>query len=242
MRVHRVGSTAGQDARLAAAFEHGRLAERERLAQDLHDDLGARLLTLIVRARDPEMAESLRNALRDLKALARGLMAPRTRLSEAAADWKHEAEARMAEAGIELTWQVDIGQDATLSTELWFAITRVLRELLSNAIAHAEPTRVAVTGGLHAGWLELCVEDDGRGCAPERWAVGIGTSGVRRRIGHLGGSVTWTERHPHGIRCHVRLPVRQSPQDGTPRGGQQRARASHSTLAPVSTAPSDGHG
>ena len=207
MLSERQAAEARPDPRLAAAFERGRLAERERLALDLHDDLGARLLTLIVRAREPEMVESLRDTLRDLKSLTRGLSAARTRLSEASAEWKHEARARTEEAGIELSWHLDCGLDAALDASQWFGLTRVLRELLSNAIVHARPSQVAVTGRLGQGWLELDISDDGIGRAPGRWADGLGVSGVRRRVAALGGSVKWAERAPRGIRCTLRVPL-----------------------------------
>ena len=192
---------------LAAAFERGRLAERQRLAQDLHDDLGARLLTLILRAHEPALVESLRATLSDLKALTRGLSASRARLSEAAADWQHDACMRLEQAGIALTWQLDCGGDVVLGAEQWLALGRVLRELLSNVIAHAQASTVAVRGALRAGWLELTVDDDGTGRAPQRWMSGLGLGGIQRRVAALGGSVHWAERAPRGIRCSVRVPL-----------------------------------
>jgi len=195
------------DPRMAQAFEQGRCTERTRLAQDLHDDIGARLLTLIVRARDPALADALRETLRDLKALTRGLSAPRVRLSEAAADWQADAAARLAEADITLDWRLDTGADAALDAVQWQALTRVLRELLSNAIAHAKPDVLRLRGALHDGWLSLVVEDNGNGRQPERWAAGLGLSGVRRRVRELGGTVQWQERVPCGIRCTLRVPL-----------------------------------
>lgn len=203
-----MATSAPEESNLAAAFERGRCTERARLAQDLHDDIGARLLTLIVRARDPALADALRETLRDLKSLTRGLAKPRARLSEAAADWHADIARRAAEADIALRWQLDVGADATLEAEQWQALTRVLRELVSNAIAHASPRELAVSGLLREGWLALSVEDDGRGCAPAGWAAGLGVSGVRRRVRDLGGSVTWQERAPRGIRCAIRVPLK----------------------------------
>ena len=219
--AHAIGGSAEraprpvEEARMVEAFERGRSTERTRLAQDLHDDIGARLLTLIVRARDPALADALRETLRDLKSLTRGMVQSGAWLSEAAADWQADAAARLAEADISLRWQFDTGADAPLDAGQWQGLSRVLRELLSNAIAHARPRTVSVAGSLRAGWLTLSIEDDGSGSQPDRWTPGLGLSGVRRRVRDLRGSVSWQERSPQGIRCTLRVPLAS--------GGQGRA-------------------
>lgn len=200
------------EARVAEAFEQGRCTERTRLAQDLHDDIGARLLTLILRARDPALADELRETLRDLKSLTRGLSTVRMRLSEAAADWHIDATKRLNEADISLHWDLDTGADAALDAQQWQGLSRVLRELLSNAIAHAKPRSVRITGSLRDGWLKLSIDDDGCGRSPEHWAPGLGLSGVRRRVLDLGGTVKWQERAPGGIRCTLCVPLAGSTQ------------------------------
>ena len=139
---------------------------------------------------------------------ARPLAKPRAQLSEAAADWHADIARRAAEADIALRWQLDVGTDPMLDAEQWQALTRVLRELVSNAIAHARPREIAVGGALREGWLTLSVEDDGLGCAPEGWAPGLGVSGVRRRVRDLGGSVTWQACAPRGIRCALSVPLK----------------------------------
>jgi signal transduction histidine kinase len=48
------------------AVEQGRREERLRLAQDLHDDIGARLLTLMYKSQSPEMEDYVRHTLQDL--------------------------------------------------------------------------------------------------------------------------------------------------------------------------------
>jgi signal transduction histidine kinase len=222
MQAYRMDSTprggaAAHEALVAAAFERGRRAERARLAQDLHDDLGARLLTLIVRTKEPALADSLRETLRDLKALTRGLSTPCTSLAAAAAEWQRDVRSRVDEAGLTLEWSFDCGRDPGLEAEAWFGLTRALRELVTNAIAHAQAQSIAVHGLLRAGWLTILVEDDGCGCEPERWAAGLGLSGVRKRARALGGSVVWQERSPRGIRCTLKVPLpRSEPSAGGP--------------------------
>ena len=185
------------------AVEQGRVEERTRLAQDLHDDIGARLLTMMYKANDPEMEEYLRHTLQDLKTLTRGLAASNHRLSHAAAEWKADLTHRLTAAQIELVWRFSHDTDPLLGVVQWSALTRVLRELVSNTIAHAHAVRVEIDFHLEDDRLDLTVTDDGSGRNPQAWSHGLGLGGVRKRVKQLGGAVEWRERSPNGISCRV---------------------------------------
>lgn len=192
------------------AVERGRSEERLRIAQDLHDDIGARLLTLMYQAQDPEVEAYLRHTLQDLKTLTRGLATREHRLSHAAAEWKADLQHRLAAAHVDLEWSFDVDADRVLSMGQWSALTRILRELASNAMAHGQATRLEVAASLTAGTLRLRITDDGIGRDPDRWSHGLGLGGVRKRVKQLGGTVQWREASPQGIVCeallHLTLP------------------------------------
>ncbi|MBC7942836.1 MAG: histidine kinase, partial [Chitinophagaceae bacterium] len=187
------------------AVERGRSEERQRIAQDLHDDIGARLLTLMYQAQTPEMEEYIRHTLKDLKTLTRGLAANEHHLSHAAAEWKSDLTQRLTAARVQLRWSFDADRDLQLSVVQWSALTRVLRELVSNALHHAQATRVEVTFTLEGPRLGLSVADDGCGRTPEAWSHGLGLGGVRKRVKLLGGEVRWRENLPRGIVCEVQV-------------------------------------
>ena len=188
------------------AVERGRREERLRIAQDLHDDIGARLLTLMYQAPTPEIEDYLRHTLQDLKTLTRGLASTENRLSHAAGEWKRDATQRLAAARVALDWRFDCDEDLTLSAVQWSGLTRVLRELLSNTIAHAQATRVGVACTVQRGVLVLTVSDDGLGSNPQAWRHGLGLGGVRKRVKLLGGEVAWRQLPLLGIECEVRIP------------------------------------
>lgn len=198
--------------RFGDAVEQGRTEERSRLAQDLHDDIGARLLTLMYQAPTPQMEDYLRHTLQDLKTLTRGLAATSRRLGEAAAEWKSDLGQRLEMAHCRLAWSVSYDCEPELGVAQWSALTRLLRELVTNVIAHAHATRVEIELSVERGRLTLLVSDDGDGRDPAGWSAGLGLSGVRKRVRQLGGSVEWREVAPRGICCRVEVPLQPRPQ------------------------------
>ena len=188
------------------AVERGRSEERTRIAQDLHDDIGARLLTLMYKAQSPEMEDYIRNTLKDLKTLTRGLASSDQRLSHATAEWKADITQRLGAAQIELSWTFHFDRDIVLGVVQWSALTRVLRELVSNAIQHSCATHLEITAALEGGRLRLTLADDGIGRNPQDWSHGLGLGGVRKRVKLLGGDVQWRENGRAGIVCTVLVP------------------------------------
>jgi signal transduction histidine kinase len=200
------------------AVERGRTEERRRIAQDLHDDIGARLLTLMYKAPNAELEDYLRHTLQDLKTLTRGLAASEHLLSHAVAEWKADIGQRLAAAQMTLHWSFTFDQDFPLSVTQWSGLTRILRELVSNAIYHAQATKVHVEGSLHDGRLLLWIADDGKGRDPSKWSHGLGLGGVRKRVRALGGAVRWRENGPRGIICEVQINhLHRSPSTTGPR-------------------------
>jgi len=188
------------------AVERGRSEERARIAADLHDDIGARLLTLMYKAQSPEMEDYVRHTLKDLKTLTRGLASSDQRLSHATAEWKTDIAQRLSAAQIELSWTFNFDRDIVLGVVQWSALTRVLRELVSNAIQHSCATHLEVTASLEGGRLRLSLADDGIGRDPQAWSHGLGLGGVRKRVKLLGGDVQWRENGRAGIVCTVLIP------------------------------------
>ena len=195
--------------RRAVAFDHaverGRCEERARLAQDLHDDIGARLLTLMYQAQSPEHEDYIRHTLQDLKTLTRGLVASSHRLSDAAGEWKADLQHRLKLAHVALDWRTHFERDAELGVVAWSGLTRVLRELVSNSIAHSRATQVWATLRLEDDRLEITLRDDGIGCNPQAWSQGLGLGGIRKRVRQLGGEVEWRETPPREIECRERF-------------------------------------
>jgi signal transduction histidine kinase len=157
-------------------------------------------------APNAEMEDYLRHTLKDLKTLTRGLAAGPQRLSEAAVEWKADVASRLGAAGLALDFQLRQDDDPMLTVVQWSAVTRILRELVSNVLAHAQAQQVRVQLTLAQGRFELQVSDDGQGGEPSSWSAGLGLGGVRKRVKLLGGKVAWHSGPQGGVTCDVQVP------------------------------------
>lgn len=170
------------------SYEEGRLQERRRIAQDLHDDIGSQLLSSL-HSNDLSTAQSsIRKTISDLRAVVGGLVGTQTPLSELISELRYETSSRLEEAGIDLEWPVSDLDDSTLLVDYRFAknIRSIVRECISNVIKHAQARRVNVSTWQEPGKFHLTVADDGIGLQPGR-RHGNGLGNIRERAEAIGG-------------------------------------------------------
>lgn len=213
--------------RLVHGQEGVRESERTRIARDLHDELGHRLLALrvelalqqaAVRGTSPAVHDKLTAAIgnldasiRAVRAIVAGLrpIAPGTTLRQAAE--RHLAEFARLHG---LDYRFDAGSDPVAPTgtdrETDAVLFRALQEALANVAHHAQATMVCVTLVDAARDITLKVEDDGVGPAvqPQR---GGSLDGMRERTEALGGSMRLAAGRRGGTVLSVTLPVRREP-------------------------------
>ncbi|MFB7665954.1 sensor histidine kinase [Kitasatospora sp. NPDC056138] len=184
------------------------LAQRNRLAQELHDSIGHTLTASTIQAAvagelleaDPDAArralrsieESSRSALDDLDHVLGTLReeasatAPERTLANV-----NDLFERIRQAGTEL--QVDIVGDLThVPTTVSREAYRIVQEGLTNAMRHGDQAvPVAVTVSADIAWLEIVVVNaiSGRHSAATRTGGGRGLVGVTERVRLLRGEV-----------------------------------------------------
>lgn len=183
--------------------------ERERIYRDLHDDIGAKLLALVIGAETRLKADLARSALQDLRDVVSRSTRGDAPLTELCADWRSELEQRLADADIALDWhQPERLPDPLVKAGDALHMGRILREAVSNAMRHAAPSRVAVQVSMPEGPapLEIVVENDGKAFTgmPER--VGRGLRNMRYRADQLGGDILWERAGSTGCRVKLRVP------------------------------------
>lgn len=177
------------------AFERGGVEERRRIARDLHDDVGARLLSGLYKTEVTDTHRVLRDALADIRTIVSGLSADQLPLGQVIAALRHEAGERLAAAGIDLHWPLAAVDESTklLDYRIYRSIVSAHREIVSNIIRHAQAKRVEVSATQQGSMLSIAITDDGIGIDPanaQGSAHGSGLRGIIRRLTDLGGSFT----------------------------------------------------
>jgi signal transduction histidine kinase len=183
--------------------------ERERIYRDLHDDVGAKLLSLVYRAESPESADLARSALQDLRDVVSTTQQGNLDLAAVCADWRAECEQRLSEAGISLDWTQPNSLDGfDLTQPQALNLGRILREAVSNLIKHAGASKAWIQIGVEAGTLSLLIRDDGIGCggASPR-PPGRGVHNMEQRAKRIGAIFKRESRLAGGCEIQVRLPL-----------------------------------
>jgi signal transduction histidine kinase len=189
--------------------EQASLEERERIYQDLHDDLGAKLLTLVYRAQDSNNAELARSALQDLRDVVSRAGTEHIPLTDAMADYRIECEKRLSDVDIQLIWELQIKEDNLLLTQPQVLnLGRIIREAVSNVIRHARASQVTVNLSRNERHLSLTVSDNGIGLPAESARTkGRGLNNIQKRATLLGGEVHFATLATGGLKLCLQLPL-----------------------------------
>ncbi|WP_308402504.1 sensor histidine kinase [Streptomyces sp. AC550_RSS872] len=221
--------------------EAGRLAERARIARDLHDTLaqelaGSRMLLQAAERdwdRRPEAARwqvrLVTEALGDHLAQTRGIiddLTPPALAREGLEAALRDLTARTGSAAgaPRISFSAE-NPPVVLPTEQAVALLRVTQGMLANTCEHARATQVHVTlvhGGATAA-VEVC--DDGVGFDPNAVRStadgrGFGLAGARERLTALGGTLTVDTAPGRGTRVRAALPVARAVEDRVPVGAR----------------------
>ena len=191
--------------------------ERRRLAQDLHDDVGATLSTakgylsvLNRKGTTPKLLQAqllLDEAAEELRMISHQLMP------------KHFDKIGLAKAIEETVRKVStdklyvqfmcIGQTQKLTTETETLIFRMVNELVRNIQKHAQATEATVQLAYHDTFLNLIVEDNGTGFNA-RQGEGVGLRNIRTKAEYLNAELA-IDTSKHGTSVILTIPFLSQP-------------------------------
>ena len=186
--------------------------ERQRIAQDLHDDLGSTLSMLKNKLSDSndifknqlitEMNYA-NKAVLDLRIISHNLM-----------------PVMFLEKGLKVAAQefIDLnnkkkiihfitsGNERKLEWEMELSIFRIMKELLNNALKHARASNVEIQLIYFEDFLYLSVEDNGIGFSNNNQEIkGIGLKNITLRVNYLNGKMT-KESSDKGTLIAIEIP------------------------------------
>jgi two-component system nitrate/nitrite sensor histidine kinase NarX len=216
-------------ARLRANERQGAiLAERDRIARELHDSLaqvlGSTHLRLRVLLARPELTEQpavtaelealadvCEEAYRDVREAILGLREAsqgRGLLAALAAYLEKFSQ----QSAIPVDLEATVAEEPALSTSAEIQVIRVIQEALTNVRKHARATRahVRVSEAAVGDALVIVIEDDGRGFDPTVSRIhrdgGYGVATMRERVELVGGTLRIDSTPRHGTRVVATVP------------------------------------
>jgi signal transduction histidine kinase len=207
---------------LSSHLEKAKERERERIARELHDEIGGNLSAIKMsltwlNARLPKGDPRSGEKMKALEALVDDTAATIVRIGQdlrpgildlglvAAIEWQVlEFSKRM---GIACATDVAAGP-LELDRDAEAALFSIFREMLTNVAKHAQASEVHVRLGWRGDELELAVQDNGKGMASvdRLKASSFGLRGMEERATQLGGSLTVNWVEPSGTSIAVRIP------------------------------------
>lgn len=188
------------------AYEKGVSQERERIARDMHDNIGAQLLGAL---HSPEAARKdimIRETLGDLREIINDAFSSDYAFDEMLAEVRLETAERLSASNIALDWAIHADADLVVSPPITYALRAIIREAASNVIKHADASRVRVALRHDDGIIALIIEDDGTGFDPDCTSTGNGLANMRERVAGLRGQFS-LDGDGKGSRVSAHIPL-----------------------------------
>lgn len=196
--------------------------ERKRIAQDLHDELGAvlsisRMHLLQLEKQNSEANPFLLKELQNIRSLTENALASMRRISHELMPLQLEAfglvktlEAIAAQACKAGTIQIEVKAENKLPELDWplkLSLYRISMELINNTIKHAEASKIEIEIGASEKYIHYHYTDDGKGLQTDNNHDGLGQKGIEGRIKSMKGTYTIMEKEYHqGFAIRIALP------------------------------------
>jgi signal transduction histidine kinase len=205
------------------------LAERTRLAREMHDTLAQNLggvafqldavkmqyrdLPAELMQKLDQTSKMIRYSVAEAYRAIKDLRAQVLETRDLASAISEVAERAASDAGLELHMSVE-GPTQSLNASVENNLLRIVQEAVTNVVNHAGARHLDVELRFANADLALRIRDDGRGFDTDRaFSLGAGhygLLGMRERVNRIGGRLTLTSHNPGGTDILVELPLKSS--------------------------------
>ncbi|MEX0288118.1 MAG: sensor histidine kinase [Flavobacteriaceae bacterium] len=197
----------------------GQEKERQRVANELHDDLGSLMATVklhfdnVKKNNNDKALSNAQELLEEAYQKIRG-MAHSKNSGVMANQGLVPAVQKMATTlsdtnAIDVT-VADYGMEERLENSLELTIFRMIQELVANIIKHAEASKANIQFTQHEDNLNIIVEDNGKGFTRAHNGtkmMGMGLTNIEKRIEHLEGNFTVDSIPGKGTSVLIDIPI-----------------------------------
>lgn len=200
----------------------GMLAERQRLAHEIHDTLAQGFIGIIMHLEaaaqslpDSPMQKHIQQAeemarqnLKQARYLVEGLR-PDLLQKASLPDAITQTVGRWREQSKVVAHVTITGVERPLSPDSEHTLLRATQEALANIHKHAQATETTITLSYMSDCVMLDIQDDGVGLngADSVWQGGFGLTAMRERVEQLGGSLLVESEDNEGTTVVVSIPV-----------------------------------
>ena len=210
---------------LSFHLEAAKEEERERIARDIHDDLGSILVRLkieasLLAAKLPAEPPVLRDKALSIEAMLDQAMATASRvarelrpgiLKEFGLPAAIESLAEDFSQHFDITCRVQCDDEIDPDGDTSLALFRIVQETLTNVAKHAHASLVVVRLKREQGSIALELRDNGRGISDADMAKpkSFGLRGIRERVHSLAGEFIISAGEHGGTHIRLRVPERR---------------------------------
>ena len=205
-----------QNLRLAAAQDNevhiATLKERNRIAREIHDNVGHLLTRSILQTGALQIInkdEALKEPLSELKNTLDGAMtsirASVHDLHDDSIDLKRTIREMTDGVGGRFSVNMNFDAGEHIPGEIKLCVAGIVRESLSNAVKHSNGDRIEIAFREHPAFYQLLIQDNGTEDAAQENTRGIGLKNMQDRAESVGGRINFS-RESGGFRIFMTIP------------------------------------
>jgi len=211
-----------QETNVLQAVIKGEEQERERVARELHDGLGAHLATVRMRIEaltlnTPQLKENpsyqkaqdlIDNACSSVRQISHSMVPSFLEKNGLEYAVRDTCEAMEQANNLNINFIYFAEDESLLNTNQNFTIFRIVQELLRNVVIHSGATEALLQLNIEAPFIRLTLEDNGKGFHVEAAKKsGMGLSNVKSRVAYLNGDIEIHSTIGEGASFNIEIPI-----------------------------------